>query len=338
MGNFEQLEDFMKRVISIMLMLMMLIGSLSIGVLAEGEPAAITDLEAYSAYKSVALEWTPVAGATKYNVYRNGELVKSKSKFSRAYDDPSKMYYIDKTGKEGGSKNSYYVEAVNDNGTSVSNTVKKASVAPMYIEVVFSRTRTLTSHDSGHKTTTFKAGKKVKCFSFRFGKYIFRYKGHTYFCNYMSLHGFNAKYAKKKNYSVKEAEYFAKTAKVKSDTNYMVWASLYSQHIYILKKKAGVWRIKTLKLEGMKKSNWEISSGKAVSPSPAGFMLRIYKRSPSHHGVPWWNFFHSQSSIHGKAGSAAFGMPASAGCIRNPDKYAKLIYKKVPIQSRVVVY
>ena len=117
-----------------------------------------------------------------------------------------------------------------------------------------------------------------------------------------------------------------------------VWASLYSQHIYILKKKAGVWRIKTLKLEGMKKSNWEISSGKAVSPSPAGFMLRIYKRSPSHHGVPWWNFFHSQSSIHGKAGSAAFGMPASAGCIRNPDKYAKLIYKKVPIQSRVVVY
>ena len=23
---------------------------------------------------------------------------------------------------------------------------------------------------------------------------------------------------------------------------------------------------------------------------------------------------------------------------RNPDKYAKLIYKKVPIQSRVVVY
>ena len=302
----------MKRVISIMLMLMILIGSLSIGVLAEGEPAAITDLEAYSAYQSVALEWTPVAGATKYNVYRNGKLVKSKSKFGRAYDDPSKMYFIDKTGKEGGSKNTYYVEAVNDNGTSVSNTVKKASVAPMYIEVVFSRTRTLTSHDSGHKTTTFKAGKKVKCFSFRFGKYIFRYKGHTYFCNYMSLHGFNAKYAKKKNYSVKEAEYFAKTAKVKSDTNYMIWASLYSQHIYILKKKAGVWRIKTLKLEGMKKSNWEISSGKAVSPSPAGFMLRIYKRSPSHHGVPWWNFFHSQSSIHGKAGSAAFGMPASA--------------------------
>ena len=306
----------------------------------------VKNLAAYSAYKSVALEWDPVNGATSYKVYRNGTLVNGNvSASSRAYDNPNKMAYIDKTGDESETKYSYYVTAVvGDKESAPSATVSKASVTQLYITVTFKETRKLKSHDKAKKKRTFKKGTKVQCHSFKFGKYIFYYQGNLYYCNYLSLRKFKANMAKgapKQLYNDKEAEYFALTSGKNSSTNYMIWANLYSQHLYVLTRdsKSSPWRVaKNLNYKKTNAYHWNVSSGKADTPSPAGMNFTLKKHKKLQRGVKWLTFYHSQTSLHGKVGNQDFRTLRSGGCIRNPDKYAELIYKKVPLKTRLIVY
>ena len=303
---------------------------------------AVKGLAAYSAFKSVALEWDPVNGASSYKVYRNGKHVATVNTSSRAYDNPNKMAYIDKTGDESETKYSYYVTAVvGDKESDPSATVSDASVTQLYITVTFKKTRKLKSHDSAHKKRTFKKGTKVQCHSFKFGKYIFYYQGNLYYCNYLSLKKFKANLAKgapTKLYSDKEAEYFAMTSGRSSSTNYMIWANLYSQHLYLFKRVNGYWRVANVQYKSTVASNWGISSGKASSPSPAGMDFTLKKHKKTQRGVKWLTFYHSQTSLHGKVGKQDFRTLRSGGCIRNPDKYAELIYKAIPLKTRLIVY
>lgn len=339
----------MKKRISILLMLMLILSSFGITSYAtEGEiPSveapqtieAVSELEAYSGYKSVALEWAPSQGATSYKVFRNGVLIAPKVT-SRAYDNSSMMAYIDKTGDESSKENRYYVVAVGPAGESApSPTVKKASTTPLYITVTFNRTRTLTSHDKAKKKHTFKQGTKVNTHSYRFGRYIFNYKGHLYFVNYMSLKNHKARLDRDLRYSKKEAEYFANTSGRGSKTKYLIWANLYTQRLYVLKGKKGHWRMaENLQYGGTKACTWYISSGMATMPTPTGMDLNIYRKKSTQRGVKWLSFYHSQTSLHGKVGNQDFKQLRSGGCIRNPDKYALIIYKKCPINTRVIVY
>lgn len=307
---------------------------------APAKPATVTGLATYSAYNSIALEWNPVAGATEYRVYRDGKKIATVKPNSKSVYDSKKMAYINKKIKKD-KKYSYTVTAVKDGVESDKCAAKKDSrVRQMYITFTFSRTRKLTSHDKAKVTRKFKKGTKVKAHGYRLGRYHFDYKGHTFYVNYMSTSNTKAKYVgrKKWNYSKREAEYFANTSGIKSKTNFMIWASLYTQHIYILKMTDGLWRVKTIKYNGTKGSDWEISSGKAATPSPTGTNLQIFRRQAYKRGVVWWNYFHSQTSIHGKAGEAPFGKPASSGCLRNPDKLASVIYHEIPLWTRVIVY
>ena len=302
----------------------------------------VSNFATYSAYKSVALEWDIFPGATSYNVYRNGNCV-ARNINSKAYDS-DKRSYIDKTGDESETKYSYYVSALGPDGKEIakSDTISDASVTQLYITVTFKKTRKLKSHDSAHKKRTFKKGTKVQCHSFKFGKYIFYDdKGHLYYCNYLSLKKFKANLAKgapTKLYSDKEAEYFAMTSGRSSSTNYMIWANLYSQHLYVFQRVNGYWRVANVQYKSTAASNWGISSGKASSPSPAGMDFTLKKHKKTQRGVKWLTFYHSQTSLHGKVGKQDFRTLRSGGCIRNPDKYAELIYKAIPLKTRLIVY
>lgn len=334
----------MKKGLSILLMCALMIGSLGIGVFADSETGseptpAVSSLNAYSGYKSVALEWAPVQGATSYNVYRNGTLV-GRNVTSKAYDNANMMSYIDKTGDESAKEYSYYVKAVGPAGEgAASPTVKKASATPLFITVTFNRTRTLKSHDKAKKKHTFKKGTKVDTYSFRFGKYIFMYKGHRYFVNYTSLKNHKARLNRNLRYAKKEAEYFANTSGKGSSTKYMIWANLYTQRLYVLTGSKGKWRMaENLAYKGTKACTWYISSGKPTMPTPTGMNLKIYKKKKTQRGVKWLSFYHSQTSLHGKVGNQGFSQLRSGGCIRNPDKYARIIYKKIPVKTKVLVY
>lgn len=306
----------------------------------------ITNLATYSAYKSIALEWDKFPGAASYKVYRTDGKVFTVNKDAKAYDS-DKRFYIDKTGDESEKTYSYYVTAVGVDGKEIakSDTKSDASVKQLYIKATFKKTRKLKSHDKAKKKRTFKKGTTVYCHSFKFGKYIFYDdKGHLYYCNYMSLKKFKALTAKGaplKKYSDKEAEYFVQTANKGSSTNYTIWANLYSQHLYVLTRanKNSPWRVaKNLQYKKTKAYDWKISSGKADTPSPAGMSFKLKKHKKTQRGVKWLTFYHSQTSLHGKVGNQSFNTLRSGGCIRNPDKYAQLIYKKIPLKTRLIVY
>ena len=351
-----------KRSISILLALLMVLSSAGMSVFAlETEPQAApgaeasvpdvpTGLKTYSACESVALEWKPVAGATSYNVYRSGKLMASVPTTSRAYDNKKKMAYVCEVKPDKNYK--FQVSAVNANGESdLCEAKKDGAVKQMYIRFTMRTSRRLTSHDGKKKTMTIPAGKTFKAIGYGMGKYHFYYKGYLFYVNYMSVRNQTALYTTQFNYSKKEAEYFIGTSKQTSLTNKLIWVNLYTQHLYIFsgkKGKSGIgkWKVSSVKYNGRKYSNWEVASGTAYTPSPWGLELKyrgkptyIYSRSRTGGaGAFWWNKYHSQTALHGRAGNGRYGKPASHGCIRNTDQRAKAIYYKIPLKTRCIVF
>jgi hypothetical protein len=339
-------------------------------VISGGEkPDKPKNLKTYSAYKSIALEWTANKNATGYYVYRSTKKSSGYKKIAdvkntdenKAYDSDKKLAFIDDNdGKglnDGPSHKVYYykVAAYNDGGTSdKTDAVKDSCVAQMYIKGTFKQTVQLTSHDGKNKKHTFKAGETIYATGYEMGKYHFYHeingKEYLFYAMYMRLGNIKADYTKSFNYSKKEAEYFCNTTGKygNSDKKYLVWANLYTQHVYVMKGSKGKWRVnKTLKADdGKVYSNWECSSGTAHTPSPWGMGLKfhgklvnIYNRQWNFpgHGAMIWNFYHSETALHGPVNSN-FGVPQSHGCIRNPKKYATFLFKKVPLKSRVIVF
>ena len=332
----------MKKFVTIMLIALMVIGEAAFVVSAgDSGPSTISDIKAYAAYKGVVVEWTPVSGSTpaaSYNVYRSGRLVKNTK---------SKKFY-DRTCSEGGGS-TYYVTAVNSNGQEFASSdhIKWKSVSPLFIGMTFRTNRSLKAHDGSGARNTFRRGQRVNASSFQFGKYIFDYKGHTYFVNYNSVTNFIAYTAKRQGvkrngaplkYTKAEAEYFVNTTGMGSETGYLLWANLYTQRMYVFKGKKGNWHLTNLSYNGVTSSNWQISSGKATSPSPAALYFEIYKKQRRKNNVNYWNYYFSQTSLHGVVPGQDLNVPRSEGCIRNPDKFALLIYKKIPVGTRVIVY
>lgn len=313
-------------------------------------PATPTGLKTYSACESVALEWTPVAGATSYKVYRSGTFVANVPSSARAYDNKNKMAYVCPV--SGDKKYKFQVSAVNEGGESALCAAKKdGAVRQMYIRFTMRRTRKLTSHDGKKKTMRIPAGKTFKAIGYGMGRYHFYYKGYLFYVNYMSVKNTKALYTTSFNYSKKEAEYFIGTSKQTSMTNKMIWVNLYTQHLYILSGKKGTsglgkWKVSSVKYNGRKYSHWEVASGNASTPTPWGLHLKyrgkptnIYSRSRTGGaGAFWWNKFHSQTALHGRAGNGRYGRPASHGCIRNTDERAKAIFFKIPKRSRCIVF
>ncbi|MBR2706532.1 MAG: L,D-transpeptidase [Mogibacterium sp.] len=346
-----------KKVISILLSVIMVLSACTFAfaedtVAAPQKPGAITWFNTYSACHSVVLEWKKTnPAATEYRIYRDGKCIKKgdASKFTKsAYDKKHRLVYRDKGAKDE-KWHTYYIVAVNEAGSTKSEVKKDQSVIQMYIKFTFGRTRSLTSHDGKNITRTFPKGTTMKATGYSMGTYRFYdNRKHYYHVNYMSVRDQKALYTKKFNYSKREAEYFANTSGIASNTKHLVWASLYTQHIYVLQGKKGKWRINSkTKYDGKAYKDWEISSGTPYTPSPWGINLRyrgklstIYRkqRYNPEGGASLWNFYHSQTALHGPAGSQGYGDPHSHGCIRNPQDCAEFLFNKIPRGTRVVIY
>ena len=103
----------------------------------------------------------------------------------------------------------------------------------------------------------------------------------------------------------------------------------------------------TVKYKGKNYRDWEVASGKAATPTPGGLTLKfkrkpvnIYRKSGTVYGhkTKNWNFYHSQTALHGRVGKAIYGKPRSLGCIRNTDAQAIFIKKVIPMKTRVAIY
>lgn len=316
------------------------------------EPSPVT-LTTYSSYKGVALEWTKDSKAVTYDIYRDGAWIGGgpASAFNSAYDNGSLLSFID-TGAGDEKNHNYYVKSTLGSNSVNSNTCQDQMVMPFYIKIQFRETKTLKPHGGKKVSHKFRKGDVVYATGFVKGQYHFMYNGTLYYVNYNRTTKQVAKYNGKKgfNYNKKEVEYFINNSGQTSMTNYMIYVNLYTQHLYILTGQAntkGNWRVTSINYKGKNYQDWEISSGTAKTPSPWGLNLK-YKRklvnkykklkvNPGH-GSKYWNFYHSQSALHGRADGKGYGVPHSHGCIRSTDPQGIFLFNKIPMKTRIAIY
>ena len=183
-------------------------------------------------------------------------------------------------------------------------------------------------------TTSFPAGTKVQAYGYNGGRYIFDYKGHTYFVKRYSVGGQSyAQLNTDKTYTKTEAENFVNGRGLKSNTNTLIWVNTFTQKLYLFKGSKGRWKLY--------KGPWDVCTGKAKTPTATG-LTRVKSKSRGCHEpfpqTPWWCVC-GQFSIHGKAPYyPAMGQPASNGCVRNWTPNAKWMYDNVPVGTAVFIF
>lgn len=301
---------------------------------------AVTGLVAHSGYNSVILRWTPVPDAESYTVYRatskNGRYYMLSNKVTNSNIENDRLDGNKVTYKSTGlSKNvTYYykVYAVKNNESSNSSQiVSNKAVRPIYMNVTFKKKVKLKSHGGIKRTTTFKKGQRVTTEGFGGGKYKFWYNGSYYYSSFTRVKKCTADYQKSSNYSKYTAESFVNSINATSKTNKLIWVSTYTQHLYVFTGSKGHWKLISGK-------DWEVSTGKAASPTPTGFNKKIYAHKKKHSGIKWWCKFQTMNSIHGKRKSYKIGVPGSHGCVRNYDSNAKWIYDNCKNGTGVVIF
>lgn len=286
-------------------------------------------IQAYPGYKSVTVRWNKIASADSYTIYKSLKMDQGFTELKTNYTTTS---YRDKSIE----KNTNYYYKVVASGDSLaqpleSKVVSGKMVRPIYNNITFKAGVKLKTHDSQKKKYTyFKRGQTVTAEGFGSGKYRFYYKGRLYHASYVRMKNCRANYLKTTNYTNTTAENFVNEYGRKSKTKYLIWVSTYTQHMYIFKKDSSKkWRVY---------KNWEVSTGKAASPTPTGFSKKIRKKMRRHSGIDYWCCFQSMNSIHGKRKRYVIGSPHSHGCVRNYNSNAKWIYKHVPVGTSLIVY
>ena len=340
-----------KRILAALLAIVLIICSGTIGVFAEGEntedtgtqteqetpttwdAGKVTGFTALSSYYSVVLEWTAVSGAKEYVIEWTG------NGQSGTFRPGTKTTVTHKV--ELDQVYTYTIYAVNNEGIkSPEVTIQGEAVRGMYLEVTVKQNKTLKSKDREKVPYTIKKGEKITTVGFTSGKYVFKkeVKGKVRTYHVMKIrvtkprikqiYRDGSKKEAMQKYSVREAELYVNARGVKSSKKYMIWVNQYTQRLYIFKGSKGKWKCI--------KGPWEVASGKPSSPTFVGqTMIKYRERS---NGAPYWNIC-NYFSLHGNAKKwGALKWPKSGACVRNTNKHAEYIYKKLPMRTAVVVF
>jgi hypothetical protein len=142
----------------------------------------------------------------------------------------------------------------------------------------------------------------------------------------------------KANYSNETKEAYVNYKGLSSKTDYLIWASLYTQQTTVYKGSKGHWKI--LK-------TFDCASGSWNDRTPRGtHKLFQHEKKWQHSGwrTSCVTHFYKKASFHmrpkynnGKLKDPRIGMPISAACIRCRDEDAKLIYS-LPLGTTVKVF
>lgn len=283
-------------------------------------------LKAYAGHNSVKLTWKAVPKAKEYIILRS---VAGKKKFKRvgktkktefvdnisyiytdyAYRVVATMKYKKKTIKSPPAK------------------IRKNSVRRLRVYVTFKSNRK-------YNTGTIHRGTRIRTDGYGGGYYLFDHHGKRHSVPRVAVRDAHAKYKKEGNYKDSEAELFIsgylKSHRLRPDKKYVIWVSTYTQHLYVFKKKKGKWKVT---------KDWEVSTGKAASPTSTG-TKRIRRKVFRHHQIQFWNCFSNWNALHGVTGNmeASIGRNASNGCVRNSNGDAAWLYAKCAKGTLVVIY
>lgn len=143
------------------------------------------------------------------------------------------------------------------------------------------------------------------------------------------------------DYSDEEKTIFVNAKDYASDTQYLIWVSIATQHVNIFQGSRDNWKLIRSGL---------IASGATTTPTPVGIWKTTYKQTgwytSTYTVAPVVRFkgggyaFHSRLYYPGtnRLSDATIGMPASHGCVRMMDEDIQWLYNNVPTNTTVVVF
>lgn len=319
-------------------------------------PGKVTELNWSSDSASVDLTWKPVAKADGYVVERDGVKIfkesglKNKNLLSVKETSSSVCWRVKAMERKGTSLATYKfsVQAFRykdpTKGMASGNLLygDKATKDKCYpvraIYATFTPKKTgyaYTSAKGKKKGMKLKKGKKYIAKGFVCSRYRVcedSSSGKVYF--YPRVLGKNGKFLYNKKgitYSAEEAQNFVNHKGLKSKgkgKNYLVWISLYTQHVYFFKGSKGNWKVI---------KHWEVSTGKLQSATATG-TWKIFRHWKHRRGLSYWSNFYSQVAMHSWGNSSCFGAPHSGGCVRMKKSQAKWVYNTMPMGTTVYVY
>lgn len=312
------------------------VSPLSREVLIGERPADVQGFRALSSQDAIMLKWKPSAKAKTYEIRRSDGRVIRNIKDTK---------FRDTVGIPEGTSFSYQITAVNGNRKSLhSARTTGSSISRIHYVGQFRSTTNLTDGYRVYKNNWFRAN------GYGGGAYTFIGRdGRTHRVSYKRVKNVSADNTNSFNYSKEDAEelvtYWDETNAQVHRSRTFIWASLYTQHLYYLSKdSSGKWHCI---------DDWEICSGKAVSPSPSSASIyttdqysRAYgkrvrrNRIDKDHGsiFLWWTFYQTGNAFHSYESGHSFGFLASGGCIRNPSAKAQFIYHNLAYYSPALVY
>lgn len=139
----------------------------------------------------------------------------------------------------------------------------------------------------------------------------------------------NAPYTTK-DYTTEAKEDFVNNMKYGSDTNYLLFISIYANKVYLFKGSRGNWELQ---------KTYKCCTGKATTRTPQG-SFKLYKKAKrTALGSKYVSYFQSKNAFHAQPpGSKSMSKPVSNGCIRLYKNDALYIYNNIPKGTRVVAY
>ena len=291
-------------------------------------PSAPAAVLADTQGKNVVVSWPAVTEATEYRLtVVNGTKTLIDSSVGNITS-----YVVG--GIDAAEDTTFTVKAISNGVESTPASLVWNGVVPVKYQYTVKAACSLKSHAGKRRTLRLKKGDVVEATNFAAGQYIFKVNGSTYYMNKTRARNPKVVYTKKFNYDPEQIELFVNRWGFKSKTKRMVFVSVYTQHLYVLSGKKGNWTAANGK-------GWEVSTGKASTPTPTGRFtgsLKVHKKLKNRHGLPYWSCFSSFNAFHGKKSSWKLGSPKSGGCVRNEVKNAKWIFNNVPLKSRAVLY
>ena len=340
------MKKYRKGIASVLLMLTMVFGSFSFAFADEGI-GAMSKVTALPGYNSITLTWKNVNGATDYQIHR--------SDWSKWVTVGNVTSFKDKTAKTPKVTYAYEVRAVRKDGSgktiaySDSKSVSTQIIRQMYQKIYLSSGQSLYSHAGGSQVRRhFSSSQPIIATGFGGGKFKFwdgtGSRRRLFYVSYTKVRKATGDYFLRTNYSLEAAENFVNDLGIKKSkrSDYLIWVSTNTQHLYIFKYdwNARRWKLFNLTVRGKNvKSHWEVATGEASNPTIISMNLQIQFKDPSNSGIPWWNCFSGYNAIHGKKASYVIdGRPHSHGCVRNYNHLAEWIYKNCPNGTPVVIF
>lgn len=307
---------------------------------AAGDIAAVENLGTIAGHKAVTVKWDKIRDGDNdlvdgYNVYRNGVLIETFIPSIPTAKECTRRY-------EQAERTRAKFEVAGFKWKDSGHTIKQESsikseeygapVSALYVTFKAKAKKPYYKKSKGKaKAGYLSPGKTYTAQGFVCGRLRVMIDNKIYYYPRVYSKNISMKYVRGDNYTEEDARNFVNQKGLTSRTNYMVWISLYQQHIYFFKGPKGS------KGNWTCINDWEVSTGQAKSATATGEWV-VKKKHKKKRGLWYWTTFYSGVSLHSWGNPKCFGAPHSGGCVRMTKSQAQWAWKTLPKGTKVLTY